>query len=123
MQLNLINEKVIINGRKKMEIDTFEIDSVALQWKKNRIIKYIIFFYISLLLILMFPIRISNSILFVYFVGLISLYLLKTKSTKIYLTFKCKANKVKILLNKEDLEIAYQLIDLVRLNNFKRYTS
>lgn len=123
MQLNLINEKVIINGRKKMEIDTFEIDSVALQWKKNRIIKYIIFFYISLLLILMFTIRISNSILFVYFVGLISLYLLKTKSTKIYLTFKCKANKVKILLNKEDLEIAYQLIDLVRLNNFKRYTS
>lgn len=123
MNLQLIDNKVVIKGKKSIVVEYNEIDSVVLKTKKNRFIKYILLLYLFAFLIVFSSIYISGYIMIAYVVGLCYLLFYKMKIKKIHAVLCCKEERIKIALHKGDLDTVFQLIDLVRLNKFKKYTA
>lgn len=123
MNLQLVDQKVVIKGRKNIEINYFDIDSVAFHLKSNVITKSLLVVYLLIFLAIFLPIYIPGSVMAIYFAGLIYLLFFRMNKTRFYVVFKWKEKKIKMLMDEKDFEIACDLIDSLRLNDFKKYTT
>ncbi|WP_445711592.1 hypothetical protein [Flavobacterium sp.] len=123
MSLQLIDNKLVVKGKKRIVVECDKIDSIAFHLKSNKVMKVLLVFYLFIFSIIFFPIYIPISAMVVYLIGLFYLLFFGINRAKFYVVFKWKEKKVKMLMDKEDLEITFSLIDSLRLNKFKKYTA
>lgn len=123
MKIELLDEKIILKGKRVIEINYDEIDYVALKVKRDNRRKYFLIFYLVMFFFIFSNVYISFFTMSIYLLILCVLLFYKFEALKAKAILFYKNKKIKLSLNDENLESTIQLIDILRFNYYKKLTT
>ena len=123
MKIELLEEKIVLKGKQVIEINYDEIDSVSLKVKRDNRRKYFLCFYLLMFFLIFSNVYISLFVMGIYFLVLCVLLFYKFEALKANAILFYHNKKLKLNLNDKNLESTIALIEILRLNYYKKTTT